>query len=67
MIGVLGGLGVAEVRLPLLIGVFWFAALLAVILNKEMSLIIGITAVPARLFSIPFAATLVATRLGLAG
>ena len=42
-IGVLGGmigLGGAEFRLPLLLGVFGFAALQAVILNKAMSLIV---------------------------
>lgn len=39
-VGILGGLiglGGAEFRLPLLIGVFGFAALNAVILNKAMS------------------------------
>ncbi|PND54518.1 permease [Mycobacterium sp. ENV421] len=58
VIGLLGGLiglGGAEFRLPLLIGVFGFAALQAVILNKAMSLIVVATALPARLFSIPFA------------
>ena len=57
MIGVLGGLiglGGAEFRLPLLIGVFGFAALQAVILKKAMSLIVVVTALPARLFGIPF-------------
>ena len=42
-VGVLGGLiglGGAEFRLPLLIGVFGFAALAAVIMNKAMSLIV---------------------------
>ena len=56
-IGVLGGmigLGGAEFRLPLLIGVFGFAALAAVILNKAMSLIVVITALPARLLSVPW-------------
>ncbi|MCW2093098.1 UNVERIFIED_ORG: putative membrane protein YfcA [Rhodococcus erythropolis] len=56
-IGVLGGmigLGGAEFRLPLLIGLFGFAALQAVILNKAMSLVVVITALPARLFSVPF-------------
>ena len=56
-IGVLGGmigLGGAEFRLPLLIGVFGFAALSAVILNKAMSLIVVITALPARLFAVPW-------------
>ena len=43
VIGTLGGLiglGGAEFRLPLLIGIFRFAALEAVILNKAMSLIV---------------------------
>ena len=43
-----------EFRLPLLIGVFGFAALRAVILNKAMSLIVVLTALPARSFAIPF-------------
>lgn len=57
VIGVLGGmigLGGAEFRLPLLIGLFGFAALQAVILNKAMSLVVVITALPARIFSVPF-------------
>lgn len=57
IIGVLGGmigLGGAEFRLPLLIGVFGFAALQAIIMNKAMSLIVVTTALPARLFAIPF-------------
>jgi uncharacterized membrane protein YfcA len=56
VIGVLGGmigLGGAEFRLPLLIGLFGFAALQAVIMNKAMSLIVVITALPARLFAVP--------------
>ena len=55
-IGLLGGmigLGGAEFRLPLLIGVFGFAALQAVILNKAMSLIVVLAALPARLGSVP--------------
>lgn len=58
IIGVLGGmigLGGAEFRLPLLIGVFGFAALQAIIMNKAMSLIVVITALPARLFAVPLA------------
>ncbi|MET1154101.1 MAG: hypothetical protein ABWX72_07825, partial [Arthrobacter sp.] len=58
IIGVLGGmigLGGAEFRLPLLIGVFGFAALQAIIMNKAMSLIVVITALPARLFGVPLA------------
>ena len=57
-IGVLGGmigLGGAEFRLPLLIGVFGFAALSAVIMNKAMSLIVVVTALPARLVAVPWA------------
>lgn len=57
-IGVLGGmigLGGAEFRLPLLIGIFGFAALPAVIMNKAMSLIVVLTAIPARLISVPLA------------
>ncbi|MFE7541668.1 sulfite exporter TauE/SafE family protein [Streptomyces platensis] len=54
-IGVLGGmigLGGAEFRLPLLIGVFGFAALSAVILNKAMSLAVVLVALPARLAAV---------------
>ncbi|MEV7214087.1 sulfite exporter TauE/SafE family protein [Kitasatospora cineracea] len=61
-IGVLGGmigLGGAEFRLPLLIGLFGFAALSAVILNKAMSLVVVLTALPARLAAVP-ASTLAA-------
>ena len=57
VIGVLGGmigLGGAEFRLPLLIGVFSFAALQAVIMNKAMSLLVVLTALPARLMSVPY-------------
>ncbi len=56
LLGGLIGLGGAEFRLPLLIGVFGFAALQAVILNKAMSLIVVLTALPARLLSVPYAA-----------
>ncbi|MGY0496982.1 TSUP family transporter [Nocardia sp. FBN12] len=58
VIGVLGGLiglGGAEFRLPLLIGLFGFAALHAVIVNKAMSLIVVLTALPARLIALPYA------------
>lgn len=51
IIGTLGGmigLGGAEFRLPLLIGLFRFAALEAVILNKAMSLVVVATALPFR-------------------
>jgi uncharacterized membrane protein YfcA len=57
-IGVLGGmigLGGAEFRLPLLIGMFGFVALQAVVLNKAMSLIVVATALPARLLAVPLA------------
>lgn len=55
-IGVLGGmigLGGAELRLPLLIGVFGFLALQAVIVNKALSLVVVLTAIPARLVAVP--------------
>ncbi|GAA3395586.1 sulfite exporter TauE/SafE family protein [Streptomyces roseoviridis] len=55
-VGVLGGmigLGGAEFRLPLLIGVFGFAALSAVILNKAMSLVVVLAALPARTAAVP--------------
>ncbi|MGW0337783.1 sulfite exporter TauE/SafE family protein [Streptomyces sp. NPDC003011] len=55
-IGVLGGmigLGGAEFRLPLLISLFGFAALSAVILNKAMSLVVVVVALPARLVVVP--------------
>ncbi|MFF2662673.1 sulfite exporter TauE/SafE family protein [Kitasatospora sp. NPDC058032] len=54
-IGILGGmigLGGAEFRLPLLIGLFGFAALSAVILNKAMSLVVVLIALPARLAAV---------------
>jgi uncharacterized membrane protein YfcA len=47
------GLGGAEFRLPLLIGLFAFTALAAVIVNKAMSLIVVLTALPARLIAVP--------------
>lgn len=56
-VGVLGGmigLGGAEFRLPLLIGLFGFAALAAVIVNKALSLVVVLTALPARLLAVPF-------------
>ena len=56
IIGALGGLiglGGAEFRLPLLIGVFRFAALEAVILNKTMSLVVVATALPFRARTVP--------------
>ncbi|MEV3993583.1 TSUP family transporter [Streptomyces sp. NPDC049837] len=54
-VGALGGtivLGGAEFRLPRLIGVFGFAALSAVILNKAMSLMVVRTALPTRLAAV---------------
>lgn len=57
IIGALGGLiglGGAEFRLPLLIGVFRFAALQAVILNKAMSLVVVASALPFRARTVPF-------------
>jgi uncharacterized protein len=57
-VGAMGGmigLGGAEFRLPLLIGLFGFVALQAVILNKAMSLAVVLTALPARLVAVPCA------------
>lgn len=57
IIGVLGGLiglGGAEFRLPLLIGLFGFEALAAVILNKAMSLVVVASALPLRFGTVPF-------------
>jgi len=51
--GGLIGLGGAEFRLPLLIGLFGFLALRAVILNKALSLVVVATALPARLLGAP--------------
>lgn len=53
LVGGLIGLGGAEFRLPLLIGVFGFAALQAVILNKATSLIVVAAALPFRSASVP--------------
>ncbi len=56
-VGTLGGLiglGGAEFRLPLLIGVFGYSALPAVILNKAMSLAVVASALPFRVSSVPF-------------
>lgn len=55
-VGALGGLiglGGAEFRLPLLIGLFGFAALAAVILNKAMSLVVVAAALMFRTRSVP--------------
>lgn len=59
VIGALGGLiglGGAEFRLPLLIGLFQFGALESVILNKAMSLVVVASALPFRASTVPFAA-----------
>ncbi len=51
-VGVLGGLmglGGAEFRLPILIGIFGFEALPAVILNKAMSLVVVTFSIPFRI------------------
>jgi uncharacterized membrane protein YfcA len=57
LVGLLGGmigLGGAEFRLPLLISMFGFVALQAVILNKAMSLAVVATALPARLVAVSY-------------
>jgi uncharacterized membrane protein YfcA len=59
VIGSLGGLiglGGAEFRLPLLIGMFGFGPLQAVILNKAMSLVVVASALPFRAAAVPFGA-----------
>ena len=53
IVGGLIGLGGAEFRLLLLIGLFGFAALEAVILNKATSLIVVATALPFRAGTVP--------------
>jgi uncharacterized membrane protein YfcA len=58
IVGILGGLiglGGAEFRLPMLIGLFGFAPLAAVILNKAMSLVVVASALPLRLSAVPLA------------
>lgn len=58
IIGTLGGLiglGGAEFRLPLLISLFHFCGLEAVILNKAISLVVVATALPFRSSSVSFA------------
>lgn len=55
-VGLLGGvvgLGGAEFRLPFLIGLFGFVALQAVIVNKAMSLLVVLVALPSRLVAVP--------------
>jgi uncharacterized protein len=59
VIGLLGGLiglGGAEFRLPLLIKIFGFSALDAVILNKAISLVVVASALPFRAGTIPLSA-----------
>ncbi|MGS2647183.1 hypothetical protein [Streptosporangium sp. LJ11] len=66
-VGVLGGmigLGGAEFRLPLLISLFGFAALSAVIVNKAMSLLLG--AVPDLILIPALAAILLISAVKLA-
>lgn len=53
LLGGLVGLGGAEFRLPLLIRLFGFVALQAVIVNKAMSLIVVLVAIPSRLLAVP--------------
>ncbi len=53
LLGGLVGLGGAEFRLPLLIGLFGFAALQAVVVNKAMSLVVVLAALPSRLSAVP--------------
>lgn len=56
VIGILGGLiglGGAEFRLPLLIGLFGFGALESIILNKAMSLVVVAVAFPFRASAVP--------------
>lgn len=52
--GGLIGLGGAEFRLPLLLGLFRFPPLEAVMLNKACSLVVVAVALPARLPGVPF-------------
>jgi len=54
LLGGLIGLGGAEFRLPLLIAVFGFAALEAVIVNKAISLVVVATALLFRSHAVPF-------------
>ncbi|TCV66772.1 hypothetical protein EDE05_11379 [Neorhizobium sp. R1-B] len=55
-VGGLIGLGGAEFRLPLPIGLFRFPALEAAILNKAMSLVVVATAIPFRSGTVPLGA-----------
>jgi len=56
LLGGLIGLGGAEFRLPFLIGLFRFAALEAVILNKATSLVVVASALPFRAATVPYSA-----------
>lgn len=59
LVGTLGGmigLGGAEFRLPLLIGIFGFVALEAIILNKAISLVVVTSALVFRLQAVPLSA-----------
>ena len=53
LLGGLVGLGGAEFRLPFVIGLFGFIALQAVIVNKAMSLLVVLVALPSRLVAVP--------------
>lgn len=53
LLGGLVGLGGAEFRLPLLLTLFGLAALAAVIVNKAMSLVVVLAAIPARIAAVP--------------
>jgi uncharacterized membrane protein YfcA len=53
LLGGLVGLGGAEFRLPLLLGLFAFAALPGVIVNKALSLTVVVAAIPSRLGAVP--------------
>jgi uncharacterized membrane protein YfcA len=57
LLGGLVGLGGAEFRLPLLL-LFGFAALAAVIINKAMSLVVVLVALPSRTGAVPLATLL---------
>jgi uncharacterized protein len=60
-IGVLGGLiglGGAELRLPLLIALFGFVALEAIIVNKAISLVVVVAALAFRMTTVPAATVL---------
>ncbi|OYV30509.1 MAG: permease [Thiomonas sp. 20-64-9] len=58
LLGGLVGLGGAEFRLPVLVGLFCLATLQAVIANKALSLLVVGVAIVARLHAVPLAALL---------